>query len=82
MNTQFKVSLTPEDDKPFYTQRLSVPINLKEDLTVETNHYVPLRGHHDTARLKRHKPHLCATETQRQAETTGGFAEDQRPQFR
>ena len=35
MNTQFKVSLTPKDDKPVYTQSLPVPINLKEDLTVE-----------------------------------------------
>ena len=35
MNTQFKVSLTPQDDKPVYTQSLPVPINLKEDLTVE-----------------------------------------------
>ena len=35
MNTQFKVSLTPKDDKPVYTQSLQVPINLKEDLTVE-----------------------------------------------
>ena len=34
-NTQFKVSLTPKDDKPVYTQSLPVPINLKEDLTVE-----------------------------------------------
>ena len=35
MNTQLKVSLSPKDDKLVYTQRLSVPINLKEDLTVE-----------------------------------------------
>ena len=35
MNTQFKVSLTPKDDKPVYTQSLPVPINLQEDLTVE-----------------------------------------------
>ena len=28
MNTQFKVSLTPQDDKPLYTQSLPVPINL------------------------------------------------------
>ena len=35
MNTQFKVSLTPQDDKPVYTQSLPVPINLKEDLWVE-----------------------------------------------
>ena len=35
MNMQFKVSLTPKDDRPVYTQSLPVPINLKEDLTVE-----------------------------------------------
>ena len=34
MNTQFKVSLTPKDDKPVYTQSLPIPINLKEDLPV------------------------------------------------
>ena len=35
MNTQFKASLTPQDDKPVYTQSLPVRIILKEDLTVE-----------------------------------------------
>ena len=35
MNTQFKVCLTPKNDKPVYTQSLPVPINLKNDLTVE-----------------------------------------------
>ena len=35
MNTQFKVSLIPKDDKPAYTQSLTVTINLKADLTVE-----------------------------------------------
>ena len=35
MNTPFKVSLTPKDDKPVYTQSLPVPINLKEEPTVE-----------------------------------------------
>ena len=34
-NTQFKISLTPKDDKLVYTEILPVPINLKEDLTVE-----------------------------------------------
>ena len=34
MNMQFKVNLTPKDDKPVYTQSLPVPINLKEDQTV------------------------------------------------
>ena len=35
MNTQFKISLTPKNDNPVYTQSLPVPINLKDDLTVE-----------------------------------------------
>ena len=35
MNTQFKVSLTPKNDKPVYTQSLPVPKNFKDDLTVE-----------------------------------------------
>ena len=35
MNTEFKVSLTPKDDKPVYTQSLPVTINLKDDLTLE-----------------------------------------------
>ena len=35
MNTQFKVSRTPKDDKPVYTQSLPVPINIKVDLTVK-----------------------------------------------
>ena len=35
MNTQFKVSLTPQECKPVYKQSLPVPINLKEDLTAE-----------------------------------------------
>ena len=35
MNTQFRVSPTTKHDKPVYTQSLPVPINLKDDLTVE-----------------------------------------------
>ena len=35
MNNQFKVCLTPKNDKPVYTQSLPVPINLKDDFTVE-----------------------------------------------
>ena len=34
-NTQFKVKLTPEDDKAVYSQSLPMPIHLKEDLIVE-----------------------------------------------
>ena len=35
INNSFKVKLTPKDERPIYTQSLSVPINLKGDLTVE-----------------------------------------------
>ena len=35
INNSFKVKLTPKDERPIYTQGLPVPINLKEDLTVE-----------------------------------------------
>ena len=35
MNTEFKVKLTPEDDKAVYSRSLSMPIHLKEDLNVE-----------------------------------------------
>ena len=35
MNTEFKLKLTPRDDKAVYSQNLPMPIHLKEDLIVE-----------------------------------------------
>ena len=35
MNTEFKVRLTPKDDKAVYSQNLPMPIHVKEDLTAE-----------------------------------------------
>ena len=35
MNTEFKVRLTPKDDKSVYSKRLPLPKHLKEDLIVE-----------------------------------------------
>ena len=35
MNTEFKVKLTPKDDKAVYSQSLPMPIHVKEDLIVE-----------------------------------------------
>ena len=35
MNTEFKVKLTPKDDKAVYSQSQLMPIHLKEDLIVE-----------------------------------------------
>ena len=35
MNTEFKVKLTPKDDKTVYSQSLPMPIHLKENLIIE-----------------------------------------------
>ena len=35
MNTEFKVKLTPKDDKAVYNQNLPIPVHLKENLIVE-----------------------------------------------
>ena len=35
MNTEFKVKLTPRDDKAVYSQKLPMPIHLKEDLILK-----------------------------------------------
>ena len=35
INTEFKVQLTPVDNRPAYSQSLSAPINLKDDILVE-----------------------------------------------
>ena len=35
MNTDFKVKLTPRDDKAVHNQSLTIPIHLKEDFIVE-----------------------------------------------
>ena len=35
MNTEFKIKLTLKDDKDVYSQNLSMPIHLKQDLFVE-----------------------------------------------
>ena len=34
-NRKFKFKLTPNDDRPAYSQNLPTPINLKDDITVE-----------------------------------------------
>ena len=35
INTEFKVQLTPLDNRPAYSQSLPAPINLKGDILVE-----------------------------------------------
>ena len=36
LDTDFKVKVTPKDDKAVYSQNLTMPIHLKEDLIVES----------------------------------------------
>ena len=76
MNTQFKVSSTPKDDKPVYTQSLPVLINLSLDLGLM--HKDGIITTLPFAKYKRCKLYLGPTEAQQQAETTGGSAQDQR----
>ena len=35
INREFKVKLTPNDDRPAYSRSLPTPFNLKDDITVE-----------------------------------------------
>ena len=66
MNTEFKVKLTPEDDKVVYSQILPMPIHLKEDLIVELALMHKKWHYHGTAFLQVREPHICAKEAQRE----------------
>ena len=74
MNTEFKVKLTPKDDKAVYSKSLPMPIRLKEDLIVDN---AQLWDHHSVTVLKIRKPHICAEETQRKITSPCGSQENQ-----
>ena len=80
INSKSEFSLTPQDDKPVFTQSLPVPIKLKENLTLQLAlmHRYGI-NHHDTIFLQICKSHLGTTESQQLATTSGGFTQDQRP---
>ena len=59
MNTEFKVKLTPKDEKAIYSQNLPMPIHLKEDLIVQL-------ALMDKYGIKICKSHICTEETQRE----------------
>ena len=63
INNNFKVKLTPKDERPIYTQSLPVPINLKEDLTVE----LALMHRYGIIKyvFKIHEPNFRQTQTKR-----------------
>ena len=64
MNTEFKVKLTPKDDKAVYSQSLPMPIHLEKDVTVELA--LMQKNEIITVLLffKVVKSHFCTVETQ------------------
>ena len=76
MNTEFKVKLTPKDDKAVYSQSLPMPIHLKEDLIVELALMQKIWNHHSTAFLQVREPHICTKEAQWKTTSPCGPTED------
>ena len=79
MNTEFKLKITPKDEKVVYSQSPPMPIHLKEDLIVDLAlmHYAQIRDHHSVTVLKIRKPHICTGETQRKITSPCGSQEYQ-----
>ena len=48
ISREFKVQLTPVDDRTAHSQNNPAPINLKDDILVELAHITQVRYHHDT----------------------------------
>ena len=58
MNTEFKLKLTPKNDKAVYSQSLLMLIHLESDLIVQLASIAQVWTHHSTAFLQVHKPHF------------------------
>ena len=84
MNTEFKVKLTPTDDKAVYSQTLPMPIHLKEDLIVELAlmHKYGINTDHSTAFLQVREPHICTKEAQRKTTSPCGPTNNQQSDCR
>ena len=83
MNTEFKVKLTPKDDKAVYSQSLPMPIHLKEDLNVE----LALMRKYGIitvlpAFVQVREPHICAKEAQRELTYPCGSTKNQQSDCR
>ena len=76
MNTEFKVKLTPEDDKAVCSQSLPMPIHLKEDLNVELAlmHKYGIITVLPFFRVR--EPHICTKEAQRKTTSPRGPTEN------
>ena len=82
MNSEFKVRLTPKDDKAVYCQSLPMPIQLKENLIVELALLHKKKDHHSATILKICKPHICTKEAQRKITCPCGPQKSQNPDCR
>ena len=80
-NTEFKVKLTPKDDKAVHSQSLPMPIHLKEDLNVELAN-AQVWNHHSTAFLQVREPHICTKEARRKYTSPCGSTENQQSDCR
>ena len=74
MNTEFKVKLTPNDDKAVYSQSLPMPIHLKQDSLFELA-LMHKYGIISVTVLQIRKPHICREETQRKIMSPCGSQE-------
>ena len=77
MNTEFKVKLTPRDDKAVYSQHLPKPIHLEEDLIVElaVMHKYGIITVLPFVQVR--EPHICAKAAQRETTSPCGSAQNQ-----
>ena len=78
MNKEFKVTLTPEDDRVVYSQNLTMMIHLKKDRTVE----LALMHKYGiitvlTAFVQVRKSHVCIKEGQREITSPCGSPKNQ-----
>ena len=80
MNKQFKVSLTPRQTS-LHTKPTR-PHQPQRRPDCGTGPHASIRYHHDTPILQVCQSHICTTEAERQAETTSGSAQNQRPHSR
>ena len=82
MNTEFKVKLTPRDEKAVYSQSLPIPIHLKEDLNFELapmHQYgiITVFSKYASIILQVRKSHICTKEAQRKIASPCGSPENQ-----
>ena len=70
MNTEFKVKLTPKNDKPVYSQSLPMPIHVKEGCLSGISPNAQIWDYHSITIFKIRKSHICTEKTKRETTPT------------